>query len=51
MQVCNLQYVDDLLIIPIGGVEDLRIFKLILYLFEGLSGLTTNFTKMCLYST
>lgn len=42
---------DDLLVMTVGGVEDLRIIKLILLVFEGLSGLETNFTKTCLYST
>lgn len=27
------------------------VIKLILYLFEGMSGLSINFSKMCLYST
>ncbi|XP_039129471.1 uncharacterized protein LOC120265593 isoform X2 [Dioscorea cayenensis subsp. rotundata] len=34
-----------------GGQENLRIFKRILYLSEGASGLTINFSKSCLYST
>lgn len=33
-----------------GGLEDLRIVKLILYAFEGLIGLATNFGKTCLLS-
>ncbi|XP_039122026.1 uncharacterized protein LOC120258641 [Dioscorea cayenensis subsp. rotundata] len=48
---CNLQYVDDLLILITGGLEDLRIVKLILFLFEGMSGLHANFAKTCLYSS
>lgn len=48
---CNLHYVDDLLVLTTGGLEDLRIVKLILLLFEGISGLQTNFEKMCLYSS
>lgn len=36
---CNLHYADDLLVLTTGGLEDLRIVKLILYLFEGMSGL------------
>lgn len=34
-----------------GGFKYLRIMKLILLLFKGLSGLTINFHKNCLYST
>lgn len=48
---CNLHYADDLLILTSGGLEDLRIIKLILYLFEGMTGLETNFSKTCLYSS
>lgn len=48
---CNLHYADDLLIVTAGGCEDLRIIKLILYLFKGMSGLETNFAKTCLYSS
>lgn len=48
---CNLHYADDLLILTTGGLEDLRIVKLILYIFEGMSGLAANFSKTCLYST
>lgn len=48
---CNLHYTDDLLILMSGGVEDLRIIKLILYLFEDMAGLKTNFSKTCLYSS
>lgn len=33
-----------------GGQEDLRIIKLMLYVFEGLSGLGANLDKTCLYS-
>lgn len=47
---CNLHYADDLLILTSRGLEDLRIVKLILYLFEGLSGPQANFSKTCLYS-
>lgn len=50
-RLCNLQYADDLLIITAGGVKDLRMFKLILFLFEGLSGLSINLAKTCLYFT
>ncbi|XP_039120313.1 uncharacterized protein LOC120256691 [Dioscorea cayenensis subsp. rotundata] len=49
--ICNLHYADDLLILTTGGPEDLRIIKLILLMFEGLSGLETNFAKTCLFST
>lgn len=40
----------DLLVLTTGGLDDLGIVKLILYLFEGLSGLETNFSKTYLYS-
>lgn len=50
-RVCHLQFADDLLVMTTGGGEDLRIIKLILFLFEGLSGLRVNFSKTCLYST
>lgn len=47
---CNLQFADDLLVLTSGGLEDLRIVKLILYLFEGMTGLHANFSKTYLYS-
>ncbi|XP_039138867.1 uncharacterized protein LOC120276209 [Dioscorea cayenensis subsp. rotundata] len=43
--ICHLQYADDLLIFSAGGQDDLRIIKLILYVFEGSSGLSINFSK------
>lgn len=46
---CNLHYADDLLIITTRGLEDLRIIKLMLFLFNGMTGLATNFTKTSLY--
>lgn len=49
--ICNLQLADDHLLITTRGIEDLRILKIILFLFEGLSGLTVNFQKSYLYST
>ncbi|XP_039136185.1 uncharacterized protein LOC120273588 [Dioscorea cayenensis subsp. rotundata] len=49
--VCHLQYADDLLILSAGGIKDLRIIKLILYVFEGMSGLAVNLNKTCLVST
>ncbi|XP_039127495.1 uncharacterized protein LOC120263599 [Dioscorea cayenensis subsp. rotundata] len=49
--ICNLHYADDLLVMTVGGAEDLRVIKLILLVFEGLSGLETNFSKTCLYTT
>lgn len=48
---CNLHYTNDLLILTMGGLEDLRIMKLILYVFEGLTSLETNFSKTCLFSS
>lgn len=49
--MCNVHYTSDLLVLTIGGMEDLRVIKLILYLFEGVSRLTINFSKTCHYST
>lgn len=46
--MCNLHYANDLLILTTGGLEDLRIIKLLLYLFKGLCRLETNFSKMFL---
>lgn len=43
---CNLHYTDDLLILTLGGLEDLRIIKLILYLFEGISRLEQTSPKL-----
>lgn len=48
-KMCHLQYTDVLLVIIAGGLEDLRIIKFILFLFEGMSGLTINFHKSCLF--
>lgn len=50
-QMGNLQYNDDLLVLTLGNMEDLKIIKLILFLFEAMSRLTINFSKTCLYST
>ena len=49
--MCNLQYALDLLILTVEGKEDLRVIKLILYLFENMFGLTINYSKKCLYSS
>lgn len=49
--ICNLHCADDLLVLTVGVAEDLQVIKLILLLFEGLSGLKANFAKTCLYST
>lgn len=46
---CNLHYADDLLVLTTGGLKDLRAVKLMLYVFEGLIDLETNFAKTCLY--
>lgn len=51
VKMCHLQFADDLLILSTGGGEDLRIIKLILYIFEGLSGLKVNLDKTCLYAS
>lgn len=48
---CNLHYADDLLILTSGWLEDLRIIKLIPYLFEDMSGLEMNFSKKCLFKS
>lgn len=48
--VSHLQYVDDIIIFFAWGHEDLQVIKLILYPFEGASGLTINYSKSCLYS-
>lgn len=48
---CYLQYANDLLILTVGEREDLRIIKLILYRFEGISSLKINFNKACFYLT
>lgn len=45
-QVCHLQY-GDLLILLSGGKVHLRVIKLILFLFEGMSGMPINFHKTC----
>ena len=50
-RMCNLQYAEHLLLLTTGGIEDLGVIKLILFIFKGMSGLTINFTKTCLYST
>lgn len=42
---CNLHYADELLIVTMGRPNNLKIIKLILYLFEGMTGLATNFAK------
>lgn len=49
--ICHLQYADDLIIFSTREQDDVRIIKLILYLFEGSSRLTINFSKSCLFST
>lgn len=51
VKMCHLQYADDLLILTNGGREDLRIIKLILYLFVGISGLKVNSDKTYLYAS
>lgn len=47
----NLHYADDLLVLTMRGLKDLKTLKLILYLFESMTGLKTNFSKTCLYSS
>ena len=46
-----LQYADDLMILTAWGIEDLKIIKLILFLYEGTSSLAISFQKICLFST
>ena len=50
-RMCHLQFANDLLVLTVGGIEDLRIIKCIIYLFEGMSGLAINFHKTSLYLT
>lgn len=54
-RMCHLLYADDLIILSTGGEGgrggDLRIIKLIIFVFEGISGLPTNPLKTCLYTT
>lgn len=40
-----------MLILTIGGGEDIRIIKLLFQLFEGLSGLSMNYQKTCMFSS
>lgn len=47
----HLQYTDDLVLTMTRVLEDQRILKLILLLFEGLSRLIVNFFKSYMYST
>ncbi|XP_039134368.1 uncharacterized protein LOC120271757 [Dioscorea cayenensis subsp. rotundata] len=49
--VCHLQYADDLIILSAGGTEDLKIIKLILFIYKDISGLAINLHKTCLFST
>lgn len=49
-KMCYLQYTNNLLLITTRGLEDLRIFKLIIYLFKGTSGFLINFHKSYLYT-
>ena len=48
-KMCYLQYVNNLLVLITSGIEDLRIIKLIEYLFEGISGLAINLYKTNIY--
>lgn len=50
-RMCHQQYIDDLIVLTTGDREDLRIIKLILYMFEGIAGLTINLQKTYLYTT
>lgn len=48
--LCHLQYTDDhLIILTAGDRGNLMIIKLVLYLFEGIFGLTIYFYKTCPY--
>ena len=44
-KMCHFQYKDNLVLITASGLEDPRIFKLIIFLFEGISSLAINFLK------
>lgn len=46
-----MHYANDLLVLTTGGLEDLRIVKLILSVFEGMTVLATNFSKTCMSSS
>ena len=48
-RLCYLQFTDNLLVLTARRIEDLRIIKCIIYLFEGMSGLAINFHKTSLY--
>lgn len=37
-RMCNLHYANDMLILTIGGLEDLRIIKILLYLLKKCQG-------------
>lgn len=50
-RMCHMQYADDLLLIMAGSIEDLKIFKLIIYLFEVISGLAINFLNQARHSS
>lgn len=49
--ICHLLYANDLTAVLVGEHEDLKIIKLILYLFKVMSGLSINFHIACLYTT
>lgn len=50
-RLCHLQYANDLIIFVVGGFENLHIINLILHLYEGITGLTTNFNKSHSFET
>lgn len=47
---CNLHYGNDLLVLTTCSLKDVRIVKLIIFLFKGTTELETNFEKTCLFS-
>lgn len=49
--MCHLQYTNDLLVLTGGGIKDLRVIKLILYLFKVMLGMAVNFNKTMIYFT
>ena len=49
LEVTNLQYADDTLIFCDADEEQIKILRVILIPFEGMSGLHTNWEKSFLY--
>ena len=47
----HLQCTDDRIILIIRGIEDLKVIKLIIYLFKGVSGVPVNLRKSYLFTS